>query len=119
MHLESVNNLTVNDGINGSREVPVMGVIVAEQLTPVTDMNSIFSYQYIDNTDPLNPIVIESKSIIIDTATQQTLYQAVKGSLPDINVDYSAWYKQLLYESFRLEMAQTFQIPANEINIVA
>ena len=119
MNLLSQNALTVNDGINGTKNVIVKGVLEIEQLNITVNMDTIFQYAYYDDTDPLNPVIIEVKSKVITETQQQALYQAVKGALPDINVDYSAWYQSLLYESFRVEMATTFQIPTADITIVA
>lgn len=118
MKLRSKNKLKVNSGVTGTKDAFIEGVLQIEQINISVNLSVIFQYQYLDINDPEKPVSVEVNSTAITQGEQQSLYQAVKGNLPDINVDYSAWYLRLLYESFRIEMATTFGIKPEEIEVI-
>ena len=115
MHLVSKNKLQVNSGISGTKEVIVIGKLYQELIIIEQNMGINFQYTYIDSE---TAEILESKTFNATEEDQQQLYQAVKENLPDIDVDFSAWYKALIFESFRVQMATTFQIPVTDIDII-
>jgi len=115
MHLLSNIDLDCNSGIAGTIQTKVKGVISFQQQNVETgDLAYIFAY-----IDDATGNVLETKEYPVDPATADGLYEQVKANLPDINaVGFIAWQLALDYESFRLLMAQTFGVTANEIDII-
>jgi len=117
MHLITNNLVNVTVALGGETiTTHVKGTINVETIIPITNMNigSQYSYGDADNENEL----IKSGTTVITEDEQQLLYQSVKNTLPDINDNFSFWYKSLLYEAFKIEMAETFSIDPSDISIV-
>ena len=116
MHLLSQDKLIVNKGAHEQISIVVRGELYIETINTAVNMDISVQYAYLD--DIANEILYMSTKVVTE-AEQQGLYQAVKSSLPDVNIDFSAWYKQLLFEAFRFEMSSTFNVLPATIDIVA
>ena len=114
-YLLSNNPLTINDGIASQINVIVKGTVQMETINWEVGADISMQFQYLDDA---TQNICHAGTIIIDAATQQALYQAVKANLPNIDTDFAAWYEALIYEAFRVEMATTFGIPTTDITIV-
>lgn len=117
-YLLSQNALPINDGVNGSKNVIVKCELYIEQIDFQKNLDINIQYAYFDNTDPAKPALAFKGVSLITEEDQQTLYQAVKADLPNIDDDYASWYQALIMFAARLEMAQTFNILPTDINIV-
>jgi hypothetical protein len=116
MNLTTINAVEVNEGIHGpGKTTHVKGVLYVEQIILTAGMDISIQYAYLDADN--EDAILKSSTKIITEEEQTTLYNLVSSTLPDISANFGTWYKTLLYESFRNEMAETFGIEPSEINI--
>lgn len=98
--------------VNGQGLYNEIGVGKMLAIVPISDGSLDYSGVY-TKEDGTIVKTIESKY----TSEQvETLYQAIKDELtPDLNGVFSVW--EQVYLAFRIEMAQTFEINVNQIEI--
>ena len=115
MYLKTNNLVTVNKPLSGTEEIIVIGALQIEQYNAGTDLRSLFSYGYFNDS---NGEVVSSGVFEADSIQKDEIYRAVSDTLPDINVvGFSEWYEKLTFEAFRFEMAQSLGIATSEISI--
>lgn len=117
MNLITNNTVTVNIGIGGEQITTIVkGVLNVETIIVSGGMDLKIQYAYLDanNADA----ILRSSSKIVTEAEQTALYNQVNPVLPDPSVDFGAWYRELLYHAFRVEMADTFSLQPSDISIV-
>ncbi len=115
MYLLSQNNLETNQHASGTINAQVKGVMLIEHINLQVSLDINMQFQYLDAATEQ---VLYSSTKTVTEDEQQTLYQAVKNNLPNIDDSYSVWYQTLLYEAFRQEMASRYGIPTTEIDII-
>lgn len=111
MKLETLVPVTYNNGISTQETGIVTGVLFnCEQ-----DLeNNLYSYLYQYSSE--SGFVIKQESFSLDETKINAMYEAVKDQIP--NHPYCQRTNYMYYLGFTLEMAKTFGITPNDIEII-
>ena len=113
MKLKTKIPVSYNSGIAGTATGIVEGHL--QDCAWLNDFNMIgANYTY---TNELGEPIFQN-SFTVEGADIQTLYDAIKGSIPE-GLDFADTARLEFYLGFVYEMAQTFSIQATDIEIVS
>jgi len=106
-------SVSYNNGVKGTKDGIVTGII--DNTSWLNDFTTVgANYTYLDDEGN----AIWKDSFVIEGAEIQTLYDAVKGSIPS-GLDYADTERITYYLAMVIQMAQTFGIPTTDIEIIA
>lgn len=113
MKIRTKSNVTYNKPITGTSDGVVIGII--NNASWVDDFNRLgVNYQYAD----INGNVFHTSSFTIDGYQIDAMYEAIKDSIPTEGT-YRDIERAKFYLGFIFQMAATFEIEIDEIEIVA
>lgn len=113
MIIRTKNNVTYNSGVTGTSEGVVAGII--NDAAWLEDFNKIgVNYQYAD----ANGNIFHSASFTVENEQLDGMYEAIKASIP-AESSYRDNERTKFYLGFVFQMAATFGITTDDIEIVA
>lgn len=113
MNIKTTVPVTYNNGIAGQETGLVTGTLQGcnQQLRFGFDSSYLFEYSSESNQ------VIANNVYPVSAEDTNTLYELLKGEVPT-GLSYTDATTYLYYLGFRIQMAQTFNISVNDIEII-
>lgn len=113
MKIKTLIPVTYNNGITGQETGLVIGDLTGCSQQLKFGFDSSYAFQYSSESNQ----TIANNIYQVSAEETNALYEVVKGEVPtDLNYTDSTTY--LYYLGFRIQMAQTFNISVNDIEII-
>ena len=113
MKIKTLIPVTYNNGVTGQETGIVTGTLSNCNQQLRFDFNSNFMYEY--STESGN--ILKNDMYPVNSEETNALYEVVKGEVPT-GLNYTDSTTYLYYLGFRIQMAQTFGISVNDIEII-